>query len=438
MLKNDILKKIFEPNRVIVYVFLTLISIGTVLLMLPFSHNGSLKLIDAVFLATSGVCVTGLIVFPLSKLTFFGQIVLLLLIQLGGLGYLTLTTFSILTGSVSIKERSILTQYIDRPTYHNLVSFIKTVFKSVFLIEVIGAIILAVAFYSHGLGFLSIWYGIFHSISAFNNAGFSVFDTNLVLFNKDIILLTTIALLIVSGGIGFLVFEDIYMYRLNGYISHHTRVVLRTTLLLITIPAIFFFIMEYNASLKNLDLLRKIANSLFMVITSRTAGFNTIDMGMLEGGTVLIMMLLMFIGASSGGTGGGIKTTTFAVIISAIRSYILGVDDVYILRSRISHDVLKKAFGIFVISIFFVFFSFFLIAVESGFSYRHLFEVVSAFATCGLSLNLTGELSDMQKVIIIFTMLTGRVGVFVAIHFFISRVVKKPRFRYPEVPISVG
>ena len=411
-----------NPLRTIVIGFFTVIILGTVLLMLPFSSKGGVSLIDALFTATSAVCVTGLIVVSMSHFTIFGQIVILILIQIGGFGYMSLTSFILLSfkRKLTYRDKLILKEAFNYPEMHSVVGFFKRIMIFALLCELLGFILLSVVFvgrfgFSRGL-----YLALFHSISAFNNAGFSLFPNSFVAFKFNLLLNLTIMLLIVLGGIGFIVVDECLLFfrKKIRFFSLHTKLITITTLILIFLPALLIYLLEIKGVLKGYGLFHGILISLFQSVTTRTAGFNTIDLSFLHNSTLFLMVVLMFIGASPGGTGGGVKTTVATTVTLAIYSYIRGEKEVAAFKRKIPDEVVYKSFVIVVLSFFIISISAFALSdIEDVNFLSALFESVSALSTVGLSvsttnLSLSASFDTFGKLLIIFLMFAGRIGLF--------------------------
>ena len=442
------MKKRLSPAQTVFLGFLLLILIGTFLLSLPISTStGSrAKIVDALFTANSAICVTGLVVVDTGKFwSHFGQIVILILIQFGGLGYMTIASLVvlILRKRITLEEKLAFKEGMDQFSMSELAHFIVQIIKVTFLVEGVGAFIL----FLHWQGRFGLsgaaYKGIFHAISAFCNAGFSLFSNNLEDYRGDVVVSVTIMSLIVIGGIGYTVIRDIYHHltkRKHRHLFFHTKSVLTMTAILILSGAFFIFFFEsINPQVfQQLSLKEKILSSFFQSITPRTAGFNTIPIGQLAIPTLLLLIILMFIGASPGGTGGGIKTTTFLVLISSSWSTIKRRRDVQIFKRRIPEEVIYKSFAIFIIALTLVLIvTFFMLNTEGKGLVPVLFEIVSAFGTVGLSTGITPTLSSAGKLLLIITMFIGRVGLLTfAVAF--TRGREEPLYRYPEERILVG
>jgi len=410
-----------EPARFIILTFLLIIIIGGLLLSLPISSKSGkfTNPIDALFTANSATCVTGLVVVDTgTHYTFFGQIVILILIQIGGLSYMTIFTFlALLLGrKIPLLDRIILKESINFFSVGGIIKLARRILFIVLIFEGVGAVILASVFVKDYGILTGLFYGIFHSVSAFCNSGFDLLGNFISLTNYkgNILLNITVMLLIITGGIGFGVISEIIDFHKSKKLSLHTKLVLTVTAILIISGTILIFLFERNnlSTLKSLTIKEKILTSIFQAVTPRTAGFNTINIGYLNLSTLILLILFMFIGASPGGTGGGIKTSTFAIILMNIKNTIKGREGVTIYDRCVDSSTVKKSYLIFTASIFLIFLSTFLLSITENFGLINiLFEVTSAFGTVGLSTGITPYLSPFGKIIIMFTMFAGRVGI---------------------------
>lgn len=435
-----------EPARFIILTFLLIIIIGGLLLSLPISNKSGkfTNPINALFTATSATCVTGLVVVDTGTYySLFGHIVILILIQIGGLSYMTIFTFlALLLGrKIPLLDRIILKESINFFSIGGIIKLARRILFIVLLFEGIGAVILATIF-SKDYGIIKgSFFGLFHSISAFCNAGFDLIGNfkSLTNYKGNILLNITFILLIITGGIGFGVISEIIDFPKSKKLSVHAKLVLTVTIILISVGTILIFILERNnyTTLKFLSAKEKILVSIFQAVTPRTAGFSTINIGYLNLPTMLLIMLFMFIGASPGGTGGGIKTSTFAIIVMNIRNTIKGREGVTIFDRCLETTTIKKAYLILTASMFLIFLSTFLLSITEKFGLINIiFEVISAFGTVGLSTGITPDLSPLGKLIIMFTMFSGRVGI---LSILTMIIVKKPQRIYlPEDKVMVG
>lgn len=437
----------FKPTQILAFGFAALILIGSLLLSLPLaSRNGqSVGFLNALFTATSAVCVTGLVVVDtFTQYSLFGQLVILFLIQIGGLGIMTMATliFLIMGKKITLRERLVMQEALNQGTLSGLVKLTRYIISTTIVFEGTGAILLSFRFVKI-YGFCKgIYFGIFHAVSAFNNAGFDLIGNfrSLTPFVEDPLVNIVVMTLIISGGLGFSVLYDIFTTRSFHKLSLHSKVVLTSTAALLSLGFVSYYILEFSntKTLGSLSPLGKILAAAFQSVTSRTAGFNTIDLLNMTMPSKYITILLMFIGASPGSTGGGIKTSTFASILMMIYTVIASKEDVEVYQKRIPHDNIFKAVSIAVISLMLVFLSsLFLTITEHADFLKILFETTSAFGTVGLSLGITPELSKLGKLIIIFTMFAGRVGPLTLVLALGSRK-KKAILKYPEERILVG
>lgn len=400
-----------------------IIIIGAVLLSLPISSRTGefTPFINALFTSTSATCVTGLVVYDTySHFSVFGQSVILVLIQVGGLGFMIIATMFLLVlhKRIGIRERGLLKESLSSIQIGGVVRLAKHILIGTFLLEGIGAIILSIKF-SLEMGIVpGIFNGIFHSISAFCNAGFDLMGrygaySSLTRYSGDITVNFIIMALIVMGGIGFVVWEDIYINKLKlEKFQLHSKIVLYTTALLILCSAIAFYMMERNNLLANVGIREAVLSSLFQAITPRTAGFNTIDTASLSQGSMLLTMILMVIGGSPGSTAGGIKTTTFVVAILTIISAVKHSDELNIFGRRLEDNILKRAYSIISIYILGALLATLLISISQPelMLSNIAFEVLSAIGTVGMSTGITSQLLVTSKLVIITLMFCGRIG----------------------------
>ncbi|WP_418792183.1 TrkH family potassium uptake protein [Phosphitispora sp. TUW77] len=444
---NDSLFDRFNPSQILVIGFAGLILFGAILLSLPLSSASGERtgFIDALFTATSAVCVTGLVVVDTGTyFSTFGQIVILMLIQIGGLGFMTMSTmFALLIGKkIRLRERLVMQEALNKMSMDGVVRLAKAILTITFLIEGIAALILGFRFAEeHGLA-RGMYYGLFHSVSAFNNAGFDLLGNykGLTGYVTDIPLNLIISFLIIVGGLGFGVIVDLISKKKWKLFSLHTKIIVSTTAMLVFIGTTAVFLLEYNnpATLKGLSLPAKLMASWFQGITPRTAGFNTVDITGLRDATQFLIVLFMFIGASPGSTGGGVKTSTFAALVSAVISMIRGKEDVEMFGRRLPRDIVQRSLTIIATSIAFVILITMLLTItEQGRFLEVLFEATSAFGTVGLSMGLTAKLTVLGKLILCFTMYAGRLGP-LTIAFALAQKKRKALYRYPEEKIMVG
>lgn len=441
-----------QPSKVFMFSFLFLILFGTGLLLLPKATiNGKISFIDALFTSTSAVCVTGLTV--VDTATYFtrgGQIVILILIQIGGLGVMTLTTFFALffAGGLGIKERIMISDLIEEDKLGKIKYTLIQIILTTLIIETVGAVLIFNSLKSINMPLgEKIFHSVFHSISAFCNAGFSSFSENMMFihFRYNYLSVFTIGTLIILGGIGFGTFSNILESISNSFrnnrirvrsLTTQTKIVLWTTFFLILIGFVFTYFAESENTLKNLTFDQKILASIFQSITTRTAGFNTIPISELQSITLLFYMFLMFIGASPGGTGGGIKTTSAFLIYLSIINFMRGRKKIEIYNRTIPDDIIHRVFTKVIFSLLLLFTTtIFLTSIEKFSFIDLIFEQVSAFGTVGLSRGITPFLTNYGKMIIIILMFIGRIGPITFLTVFAKEKIQA-RYDYPSEYIS--
>lgn len=445
-------KEVNAP-RLLLFGYLGIIIIGTILLSLPIATTHGISFIDALFTASSSLCVTGLIVKNTAlDFTLFGKSVILALIQIGGLGYMTLSTtfFFFLGRKISLRDRVLFKESMNILTFDNLRRFAWRVFRITIALELIGTAVFFFSFLRKFSPLTALGHAFFHSISSFCNAGFSTFSENLALFQSVPSVPIISALLFIVGGLGFVVISDLYttlLKRQKKQLALHTVIVLRATLVLVVVGTIFILLHEGTTSLAHFSFGQKLLISFFQAVTPRTAGFNTIPISTFGPLTLIMIMVYMFIGASPGGTGGGIKTTTFVLIIKWMKEMLLGRygKDITTHRKTIPIEQAYRAFVIVGLAIGAVFCAFCLIMlIDNPPPIKVLFETFSALGTVGLSLGSSSnpicsfsyDLTAAGKLIIILLIITGRVGTVT-----IGGALLKPHlldYKYPEEPIVVG
>ncbi|OON95495.1 MAG: Trk family potassium uptake protein [Epulopiscium sp. Nele67-Bin005] len=450
------------PAQVLVVGFIAVILIGTGLLMLPISTHSpyGTSFIDALFTATSAVCVTGLVVVnTLEHWTIFGKIIILICIQIGGLGFMTLVsmTFILLGRRITLKNRLVMQEALNFKTPAGVIRFTKTILKLTLLIEAIGALLLSLVFVPQ-FGLLDgIGVAIFHSVSAFCNAGFDIIGpSSLTDYVDNPIVNITIMILIVAGGLGYTVWIDSYevlklklkspdhfTWKQAFYkLALHTKLVWILTGLLIFGGFLFLYLVEHNNphTLGNLSFSGKIYAAMFQSISPRTAGFNTIPLDELKEASQALIIGLMFIGGSPAGTAGGVKTVTIGILLLCGISVIQGNTETVVFRKTIAIDSILRALTVIIIAMVIVSSSLMILTLtESGTFMEILFETVSAFGTAGLTLGITSSLSAVGKIIIICLMFIGRVGLItIGVALMIKQGKNTLGIRYPEEKILVG
>ena len=437
-----------NPMQILSLGFLAVILVGGILLSLPISSATGeyTSFIDAVFTSTSAVCVTGLITVDTgTHWNLFGQTVIMLLIEIGGLGFMSFTTLiAILLGKkITLRERLILQNAMNTFNIQGVVKMVKYILLFTISIELIGALIFCTQLIpEYGLG-KGIFYSIFHSISAFCNAGFDVFGggVSLTTHNTNAVVILTASALIIIGGLGFGVWTELYNVRRIRRFSLHTKMALLVTGFLVIGGTILMLLFEYNnaATIAAMDGGEKVLNSFFAAVTPRTAGFNSISTSGMTSAGKFLTMILMMIGGSPGSTAGGIKTTTVGVLILTVICVIKRREDTEVFSKKISKDLVYKAFTLFFIgSGLVIVVSLILSFTEAGASFTSiLYETISAFGTAGLTIGLTPNLSIIGKVLIMMMMYIGRVGPLTVV---LSLTKEKIRsgIKYPEGKILIG
>ncbi len=441
----------FSPAQVLVLSFTALIGSGTFLLRLPISAaRDPLTLLDALFTATSAVCVTGLIVVDTpNDLTVFGQLVVLALIQLGGLGYMAITTVVgvALGRQLSLHERLTLQEALNVQTMEGLARFVLTVLKLTLAFELTGALILTARWVAdYGIG-QAAYYGVFHAISAFNNAGFALFSDSLMRFRGDWLVNLVVTALVICGGLGFVVLTEVGRVRKYRRLSTHTRLILALTAALIVVTTALIWFIEHNnpRTLRPLGVGEALLASYFQAVTPRTAGFNTLDIGAMQHASLFLLILLMFIGAAPGGTAGGVKISTFSITVAVIGAMVRGAPEPTLLQRRIPPPLVARAFSICLIGFLALNIVAGLLLVTQGRELLPtLFETTSAFGTVGLSMgeagapvSLVGHFSGGGKGLVIAMMFMGRIGP-LTLAVAIARRREVARVRHPEGKFLIG
>ena len=428
---------------------------------MPFSTgNGNWNdPIVALFTSTSAVCVTGLAVVDTgTEFSFLGQLFIALLAQIGGLGYMTTTTFLMLLigRKFDLRQKVAIQQALDRPGMSGSTQIIRSIIATTLLFELTGVFLLMTVFVPEKGWQEGTWLAIFHSVSAWNNAGFSLFKDNLIGYQSSPLVIITIGCLIIFGGIGYQVILDMYLWLRDSFAYQGNRIIKKTSCLIFSLDfkvatsttlillvlgtiAIFFIEIRNDSVFGQLSLSDKILAAWFQSVSTRTAGFNSIDIGKMTNAGLFIMIALMFIGASPGGTGGGIKTTTLRVLTSCTKAILQGKEEVLLYNRKIAISLILKAVGVVFGSLATVIFATILISItDPKLAFiQILFEVVSAFGTVGLSTGITATVSTAAKLILILTMYIGRVGILLLM----SSILGDPRptrIHYPEENLLVG
>ena len=448
MFRNAFKNLTVKPEVTIIASFFIVITTGALLLMLPVAtlDGKGTSLVDAFFTSTSALCVTGLVVQDTAVyFSRFGHIVILVLMQLGGLGIMTSYAFF----SIAIGKRFLISQQVAMKEvldtgYGEVKKTVLFIIISTFVIEDIGAVVLAIRWSNEPFGDY-VFFSIFHSISAFCNAGFSLFSNSLINYRGDVVVNVTIGLLIVSGGLGFIVLSNLFGYfslfpkgDKKRRINLHTKIVLTMTGILIIVGAILFYIFECKNTLDLFSIKDKIFVSFFQSVTTRTAGFSTVDIGSLTTPTFLFFIFFMFIGGSSGSTAGGIKTGTFFVIIAVVYNMFRGREEVEVFERTIHRRTVLKAVSIATLSLLTILmFCLILLYTEEASFKVVIFEAFSAFGTVGLSAGLSSDLTVIGKVTVSILMFVGRIGP-LTLALVLGREVAGRKIHFPEERIVVG
>jgi trk system potassium uptake protein TrkH len=444
----------FSPAQLLSLHIAGLITIGAVLLSLPVSvaAGQAPSILNAFFTSTSAVCVTGLIVVDTPNYwSPFGQVVLMLLIQAGGLGYMTISSLIMVAFGrrISVHERMTLADALNVSSMEGLLRFTWTVALLTFAIEGLGALIMAARF-AQDVGWAKgLWLGVFHAVSAFNNAGFALFSDNLMGYRGDLTINLVITTLIIAGGLGFFVLSGLLHLRKRTAVSMsaHTKLVLTVTAGLLAAGTLAILILEWGnpKTLGPLGAGEKLLAAYFQAVTPRTAGFNTISIGDMTPAALFLTISLMFIGASPGGTGGGVKTTTFGVIVAALWATVRGERDTNVFKRRLSPDLVRRAFALAILAAVGLIVVTGLLLLSEGQGLLHTsYEAASAFGTVGLSmgvagspLSLSGFFGTGGKWLIVFLMFMGRVGP-LTLAVALAGLAAPARVRYPEGKVLIG
>lgn len=431
-----------SPPQILALSFFIAIVIGTLLLKLPVATTEPIRWIDALFTATSATTVTGLVVLETGlDFTVFGQVVIMILIQIGGLGLMTFAVLIVvvLGKKIGLKERILVQEAFNQTSIGGVIRLVKKLFTFAIFMEIIAVILLSFRWVpEYGWAF-GIYTSIFHVISAFNNAGFSLWSDSLMGYVGDPAVNILITLLFITGGIGFTVLSD--LWRTKGFhrLSLHTKLMLVGTLVINIVAMLVVFTLEYAnpATLGALDIGEKLWASYFQAVTPRTAGFNSLDIGSMNPGTIVFILLLMFIGAGSASTGSGIKLTTFIVIVMTVVTFLKGRSETVVFERTIKHQMVIRSLAIVVISLMAIFLTILALTITEDVPFIMIvFEAFSAFGTVGLSMGITGELTDAGKLIIIVLMFIGRIGP-LTLAFSLAKA-QKSNIGYPEGEVFTG
>ena len=442
---NKLYNKIsLNPPMVLSLGFAILITIGGLLLSLPFftKSGQATPLVDSLFVAASASCVTGLTpVNTLEHWNTYGHILIIILIQIGGLGVMSLaSTIPLILGKkIGMKSRQILKEQLNVESLEGMIVLFKYVLAFTFGTEILGAFLLSIKFiplYGAGKG---VWYAVFHSISAFCNAGFDILGDSIFPFREDLLINLTLSFLVIVGGLGFVVTSELFRRRSFKKLSTHSKLVIMVTGILLIFGTVMFLFLENEDGVLQYESLKgSILESFFQSVVARTAGFYSVDLSQIKDSTALMLMGLMFVGGSPGSTAGGIKTTTLGVLFLSTHAVVRGESEPVVFGRHISTETVRKALAIFLVSIFIILsVSFMLTITESAPLVDILYETVSALATVGASKGMTPHLTDAGKNLITLCMYLGRIGP-MTMAFAFGMKAKKSLIRYPESFISIG
>lgn len=442
-----------SPIHKVLFSFLLLICVGAILLKLPFATHNGISLIDSLFTSTSAVCVTGLIVVDTAKdFTLFGQFIILLLMQFGGLGIMTfsIALLALVGGSFSMKWRFTFESFYNDVKKLPVKSILKRIVFYTFVIEGIITIILFTQFIRYFPFGSALWHSVFHSVSAFCNAGFSTFSDSLVGFRGNTIILTTLSVSIILGGLGFVVLAEVVRVGVKKVCkgvafkeySLHTKIVLITSLFLLVFGMVSTLLLEWDYTLAGMTVSEKLLNSFFHSVSSRTAGFNTVNIGHFHESTLLITIGLMFIGGSPGSIAGGIKTTTIFVILWLMLAKFKGKKQVVFMQRALSTDIINRSTMLIILSMFFIYTATVVLLLINSLKVEHkflssLFEITSAFCTVGLSTGVTGYLTAAGKTLICVVMFAGRLGPLTLLAALTANA-RTDHFEFTEENIMIG
>lgn len=439
-------KRVNAPRRIVIS-FALVILIGALLLMCPISSsNGeTTSFLGALFTAASATCVTGLVVFETGEyFSLFGQVVILILIQIGGLGFMTILVMAVIHGrkNMNIRNKMIIAQSLSVESMSNASVAARLALRLTMICEGAGAIILSFRFIPQ-YGIKGIWYGVFHSVSAFCNAGFDVLGrgNSICDYSGDPIVMLVLAFLIISGGLGVLVFNDIHKKRIFKRFALYTKLVLSITAVLLVFGTVAFFVLEHNNpdTIGNFALWKQWLNAFFQAVTCRTAGFDSIGQAHMTEQSKLVSVLLMMIGGASGSTAGGIKVVTVGVIFFSVISSLQARENVVVWGRHIRHSVINNAMLLLVMWFMLVMGAALFVSFYDNFSLIDaLYEVTSAYGTAGLSVGVTGSASSVVKILLILYMFFGRVGIMTISVTFATRKRVEDKIQYPEGKVIIG
>ncbi|WP_261133811.1 TrkH family potassium uptake protein [Bacillus sp. Marseille-Q3570] len=434
---------VLTPPRILAFSFIALITLGTLLLKLPIATEKEITWLTALFTSTSASTITGLVVVDTGSVyTLFGEIVILCLIQAGGVGIMTFAVLIVLMLSkrIGIRFMLLIQQALNQSSYGGILRLVKVLLIFAFVSEAIGALIL-MSMWVPEMGWKQGTYAsIFHSISGFNSAGFSIWSDSLISHNTNPVILTVISTLFVLSGLGFTVILDLYYSRKFRELSLHSKLMIIGTVVINFVALIVIFTLEFTnvKTIGQMTLSDKLFNSYFQAVTPRSAGLNSVDVSSMEDASVFFTIILMFIGAGSTSTGGGIKLTTFIALLLSVATFLRGKSEAVILGRTISDSTIIRAFAITVILMGILFSTVFIMMITEDASFIEiLFEAVSAISTCGLSMGITGELSSVGQFVIILLMYFGKLGPLTLL-FILAKPSIRRKVRYPYGEIITG
>ena len=431
--------KNYSPAAIIALSFLVTIFTGTALLSLPIAHIGELSVIDAFFFATSATTVTGLgVADTATTFTTFGEVVLMFLMQFGGIGLMTFSVaiLILLKKKISLKQRLYLRDSYNQASVGGLVKLTKAILLFVVSVQSLAFVLLTLHWKQRFELGDAAYFAAFHVISAFNNAGFSLFSDNLIGFQQDPFTLFLISNLFIIGGIGFIVVLEVVQKKRFREWSLHTKLMISGTLVVNALAMVLFFLLEFHnpQTLANLAPVHQWTNAYFAAVTPRTAGFNTLDYSVMTDSSLLLTVILMFIGGGTASTASGIKLTTFIVLILATLAFFRNDEEPFVFGRTIKKEVVMRSFAITVISSLLIgFLLFFMTVIEKSALLPLIFEVVSAFGTVGLSMGITANLSDTGKVLLCAAMFIGRIGPLTLFYLLARPKNRHYRFAYDQV-----
>ncbi|MDQ5890584.1 MAG: Potassium uptake protein TrkH family [Candidatus Dependentiae bacterium] len=441
-----------SPGKILILALLAIVIGGTIALSLPICRTQAISLIDLLFTAVSTVCVTGLQTVPLTAFTQTGHIVLLILIQIGGLGLMTFSFFiASLFLNLGMTSKLLAGQMFEFESWSKIKSFLTTIIGVTLSMELLGALALYQSFVVNMPPKQAAFYALFHAVSAFCNAGISLFERNMCTFSGDLYVLSVIGLLVFAGGIGFMVWYELGYALKNAYawlrnracplfnFSLHTKLVLLTSLFLIILGALCVWSIEQHNTLKHLGAFGAWVNAFFISVSMRSAGFMVTDINTMGHATILVLLVLMIIGASPGSTGSGIKTTTFVLFCASVRAIIQNRDEVELYGRTIPQDQMQKVIGIVTIALSWIILATFaLLVLEPTMPFLMVMvETISAFSTCGITMGATPLLCMMSKILLMATMIVGRIGMLTLV-LSLRKRAPKYMYRYPEERVLLG